>query len=281
MAAQVHFIWGSVETPSHNNSSSTDASSLSTGNDQSLNRRPLHPALRIPNECVKLAESSSSAKSAEPSASASARVAGEPTSSCGSSHKAKRALAAEIVAAHAAHEAAAQQGPAPAAEASGRNEENEEGEEDEEEGGGRRVPAAQPLLDAAELWSKGSALHSSSKCRPCHYVHTSLGCMNGRNCTFCHLPHTGKNRPRPSKAKRLLCKNMANTLEDMTNQDSSQFTDVMKTVASQSSYMRGILKKRLKEKQGKAASAAEPGSASAGQPPQGRAPHAGSALVSL
>jgi len=104
--------------------------------------------------------------------------------------------------------------------------------------------AAHSLLDAASLWSKGSALHSDAKCRPCHYVHTSMGCMNGRNCSFCHFPHTRKSRPRPCKSKRLQCKNIADMLLGVKDQDPDQFVEVAKAVCSQSSYLEGILQKR-------------------------------------
>mmetsp|Transcript_96441 Transcript_96441/g.300932 ORF Transcript_96441/g.300932 Transcript_96441/m.300932 type:complete len:270 (-) Transcript_96441:178-987(-) len=269
MAALGHIIWGSVESPSLN-SSSTDATSVSTENGTG--------ALRTSLEGVKFKDSSSSAKSPEPSASPSPRVGDALetyrglASSSGSSHKAKRVL---IVS--GAHECAAQLVPAPTAEVSERGGGNMEGGGNEEDGVGHRVPTAQPLLDAAELWSKGSEPHSSGKCRPCHYVHTSGGCLNGRNCTFCHLPHTGKSRPRPSKTKRLLCKNIVNMLDEVTSQDSSKFTEVAKAVSCQSSYMRGILRKRMKQKAGKSAGS----TAADGNPSDDQLPQASKVMVSL
>merc|ERR1719245_829862 len=74
--------------------------------------------------------------------------------------------------------------------------------------------SGQLFLEMADMWSIGSSLHSSEgKCRPCHYVHTTVGCLNGRDCEFCHLPHTKKSRPRPCKTKRLQCKRIVNVLE--------------------------------------------------------------------
>merc|ERR1719253_1692087 len=52
------------------------------------------------------------------------------------------------------------------------------------------------------LWSKGTALHESGKCRPCSFVHSRLPCLSGKDCEFCHERHTRTQRPRPSKCKR-------------------------------------------------------------------------------
>jgi len=71
------------------------------------------------------------------------------------------------------------------------------------------------LLDSTlaktEMWSIGSTLHASSKCRPCHYVHTALGCQQGASCRFCHLPHMGHVQ-RASKGRRQHSKKFATAL---------------------------------------------------------------------
>lgn len=54
----------------------------------------------------------------------------------------------------------------------------------------------------SQFCSVGSALHAQGNCRPCHFVHTPLGCDTGANCEFCHLPHCKTGRTRPSKMKR-------------------------------------------------------------------------------
>jgi len=46
------------------------------------------------------------------------------------------------------------------------------------------------------------ASHDEGVCKPCLFVHTPVGCQNGSLCTFCHFPHTRKNKPRPCKGKR-------------------------------------------------------------------------------
>lgn len=50
--------------------------------------------------------------------------------------------------------------------------------------------------------SKGSALHSEGKCKPCLFFPTATGCGNGADCSFCHLQHCRKQMTRPCKAKR-------------------------------------------------------------------------------
>lgn len=98
---------------------------------------------------------------------------------------------------------------------------------------------------SAQSWSVGSDLHNEGKCRPCHYVHTDLGCLNGNHCNFCHLPHTKKSRPRPCKTKRLQCKKFVRMLEEVRSKKPEQFAEAMQSVSARSSYLHGILKKRL------------------------------------
>lgn len=98
---------------------------------------------------------------------------------------------------------------------------------------------------SAELWSVGSALHGERKCRPCHYVHTKLGCLNGNNCEFCHLPHTKKSRTRPCRTKRLQCQKFVSMLEEVKCNNPDKFLDAMQLVSARSSYLQGVLKKRM------------------------------------
>ena len=39
------------------------------------------------------------------------------------------------------------------------------------------------------------ALHESEECKPCLYMQSRVGCLMGKSCAFCHLPHA----PRKSK----------------------------------------------------------------------------------
>jgi len=50
--------------------------------------------------------------------------------------------------------------------------------------------------------SVGSQLHGSGRCRPCMFVHSSLGCAKGAYCEYCHLTHSRRTAQRPSKVKR-------------------------------------------------------------------------------
>jgi len=56
--------------------------------------------------------------------------------------------------------------------------------------------------NAGGNWSRGSALHSSGRCKPCMFAHSVVGCSNGADCDFCHRSHRRKQAPRPCKAKR-------------------------------------------------------------------------------
>lgn len=65
----------------------------------------------------------------------------------------------------------------------------EEEEENRKMGAGRQFPA-----DATgRAPSEG---HSTGECRPCVFVNSKVGCFQGGNCNFCHLPHAKKVRPR-------------------------------------------------------------------------------------
>lgn len=95
-------------------------------------------------------------------------------------------------------------------------------------------------------WSKGSSLHADGKCKPCHYVHTKLGCLNGQECTFCHIPHSSKSRPRPCKTKRMQCKRILNMIETAATRDPQQFAEATKVLANQSPYLRSVLDQQPK-----------------------------------
>merc|ERR1719277_2742350 len=104
---------------------------------------------------------------------------------------------------------------------------SEDGEEDDEEG--EEASPDMPLdallesTMADKLWSKGSAKHSEGKCRPCHYFHTSTGCLSGRKCRFCHIPHTGRGKTRLGMTKRIQCKRIADTVEEKYQGDPEGF----------------------------------------------------------
>lgn len=57
-------------------------------------------------------------------------------------------------------------------------------------------------IDLENLPSVGSAQHADLTCRPCLFVHTSVGCQKAEACLFCHFRHKRKNKTRPCKSKR-------------------------------------------------------------------------------
>lgn len=52
-------------------------------------------------------------------------------------------------------------------------------------------------------WSAGSIGHEVGQCKPCNYLNSKRGCLNGKACTFCHQWHKRPNRPRPHKHQRV------------------------------------------------------------------------------
>jgi len=93
-------------------------------------------------------------------------------------------------------------------------------------------------------WSVGAARHSTGQCRPCRFARALAGCVNGRDCSFCHLDHT-KGRSRPSKSKRLKCKKFLRYLESLSDKDPERFKEALGKVTTQSSYLQGMLSKKL------------------------------------
>jgi len=67
--------------------------------------------------------------------------------------------------------------------------------------------------DEGEGLSLGSALHKDNKCRPCHYFHSRTGCLNGASCEYCHFKHTKKSGAKMTKAQRLQCLGLVQTIQ--------------------------------------------------------------------
>mmetsp|Transcript_16116 Transcript_16116/g.25784 ORF Transcript_16116/g.25784 Transcript_16116/m.25784 type:complete len:312 (+) Transcript_16116:80-1015(+) len=121
--------------------------------------------------------------------------------------------------------------------------------------GSRHLPA--PLQQVAEHRGSDSvssslpqvnqgseALHDAGECKPCLYLNSRTGCLNGKGCRFCHLPHLKKNRPRPCKAKRNQCKQIVNMLHAVFGEDSQEFQQASERLSCESTYMRSILGKQ-------------------------------------
>lgn len=95
-------------------------------------------------------------------------------------------------------------------------------------------------------WSAGSEFHNVGKCRPCHYVSTKAGCVNGAECLFCHLDHPKRRRPRPCKSKRAKCKRLAASLE-VAASGPEQVNAMATELSVQRGYLRAVFKSRMRQ----------------------------------
>lgn len=105
--------------------------------------------------------------------------------------------------------------------------------------------AAAPMTDEAQRQA-----HENGECRPCHYVNSKFGCSNGKDCSFCHLDHEKRSRPRPCKAKRTQCKRIAGLLDTVFANDPDQYTEAMVMLSTQSGYMNTVMKSKMKNQNG-------------------------------
>ncbi|CAK0867611.1 unnamed protein product [Prorocentrum cordatum] len=141
---------------------------------------------------------------------------------------------------------AEQPAPAAARPGSGTGARSESGGEDGED---EDQEVAEEVLMKA---SKGSAQHFAGICRPCLYMNTQVGCRNGVDCNFCHVPHKRKRRARPSKATRMQCKQLVAMLDSAYGDDDSQVVQAAETLAADSAYMRSILAAKGRQHPGQA-----------------------------
>uniref|UniRef100_A0A7S0FYH5 C3H1-type domain-containing protein n=1 Tax=Pyrodinium bahamense TaxID=73915 RepID=A0A7S0FYH5_9DINO len=95
--------------------------------------------------------------------------------------------------------------------------------------------------------SVGSELHNLGECKPCLYLNSKVGCYNGQDCKFCHLQHSKKNtRPRPCKATRIQCKQIASML-NVFAPEPEQMLELTERLGAKSSYMQSILRGKQRE----------------------------------
>jgi RNA recognition motif-containing protein len=66
---------------------------------------------------------------------------------------------------------------------------------------GSPANASDPSSDLDNLPSLGSALHSLGECKRCNFFAKGR-CQNGKNCSFCHLPHEVRKLSRQEKRVR-------------------------------------------------------------------------------
>mmetsp|Transcript_28666 Transcript_28666/g.89123 ORF Transcript_28666/g.89123 Transcript_28666/m.89123 type:complete len:387 (-) Transcript_28666:59-1219(-) len=78
-----------------------------------------------------------------------------------------------------------------------------------------------------ELTSKGSIGHANGTCKVCIFASSTIGCTNGVNCSFCHLPHKPgkrKTKLRPCKGKRERYRKLLTRLTYQVEQDPENFS---------------------------------------------------------
>lgn len=106
------------------------------------------------------------------------------------------------------------------------------------------IPVAPPDdAHPRRSWSVGSVLHSSGGCKPCQYSTGSRECKQGAACKFCHLCDV--KRPRPRKAVRERCKQMAQRLDEF-HSNPEALEVVATAMAQKSAYMDIVVKGKLK-----------------------------------
>lgn len=91
------------------------------------------------------------------------------------------------------------------------------------------------------------AAHAAGTCRPCFHFSTKSGCLNGTSCNFCHFAHAIKPRSRPSKAARMQCKRLLETLDSKGEGDlhaALGLADALATRQNVDEYMLSLLRAR-------------------------------------
>mmetsp|Transcript_46975 Transcript_46975/g.106529 ORF Transcript_46975/g.106529 Transcript_46975/m.106529 type:complete len:185 (-) Transcript_46975:7-561(-) len=96
-----------------------------------------------------------------------------------------------------------------------------------------------------EHLSVGTELHGIN-CKPCSFVNTKTGCLNGSACTFCHAQHQRKSRARPSKATRTHFKNMVTMLSTVFGEDDEGLEEASQFLASKNAYMGSIFRAKAR-----------------------------------
>lgn len=101
-------------------------------------------------------------------------------------------------------------------------------------------------MEGAGTWSAGAVQHADGLCKPCHYVYTKTGCANGEACSFCHLRHPKRVRPRPCKSKRSKCKRIAGILDTVLQDNPDEFKNAVSYLSSKGGYMKSVVKSKVK-----------------------------------
>jgi len=89
-------------------------------------------------------------------------------------------------------------------------------------------------------WSKGAKRHGDGRCKPCHYVHVTGGCVNGPACGFCHLPHP-KTKPRQCKSKRVHYKEFQAIMDRVHRDWPERFRNAARLAAETNPALQAVL----------------------------------------
>jgi len=125
----------------------------------------------------------------------------------------------------------------------------EDGEEGEEaEGSWSTGNSSGRVYGGVGQWTPGAEKHAAGQCKPCRYLTTKAGCMNGNECRWCHMDHPQRVRLRPCKSARMKCKRMAAKLDQVKQNEPENLDnaiDSLQTRSSQSRYLLTVLKCKL------------------------------------
>eukprot|EP00929_Paragymnodinium_shiwhaense_P120239 TRINITY_DN92156_c0_g1_i1.p1 TRINITY_DN92156_c0_g1~~TRINITY_DN92156_c0_g1_i1.p1 ORF type:complete len:421 (+),score=90.41 TRINITY_DN92156_c0_g1_i1:209-1471(+) len=74
----------------------------------------------------------------------------------------------------------------------------------------------EPVVGSADCPTLGSMGHRTGRCKPCAFLHTR-GCVNGAECTFCHLCEPGEKKRRQKEKKEALRKDAEDKMKAHSN----------------------------------------------------------------
>mmetsp|Transcript_64287 Transcript_64287/g.177704 ORF Transcript_64287/g.177704 Transcript_64287/m.177704 type:complete len:203 (+) Transcript_64287:58-666(+) len=107
--------------------------------------------------------------------------------------------------------------------------------------------SVEALLEAAlgDLWSRGSRKHSRGSCTVCTFIMGESGCVHGRDCNFCHIPHASAGRKKLGMRRRLKLKAFAEAIEAAYRDDLDKFRAAAAVAGSRCPFLEGLLFRKL------------------------------------
>mmetsp|Transcript_12603 Transcript_12603/g.32374 ORF Transcript_12603/g.32374 Transcript_12603/m.32374 type:complete len:282 (+) Transcript_12603:74-919(+) len=132
------------------------------------------------------------------------------------------------------------------------DDDGEEGEEGVDNSWSTGQGSSERVIVGVGQWTPGAERHASGQCKPCHYLRTKVGCMNGPECSFCHMEHAQRVRPRPCKSARMKCKRMAAKLDQVKQEEPENLDTTVEhlhKLSTQSRYLQTVLRSKLRKMQ--------------------------------